>query len=423
MLPRGPIPVPGRARFGVSLFTSVLAVAACERPAPTDAPPVTVAPTDSVSLSRDLALNAGRAPGGPLPFLTLSEQQVFNRGSVVFQTVFTPATGLGPTFNDVGCAQCHQSPVVGATGEDIETHATAFQNGACDDLVAQGGPVIQDSVTPALHAALGISKEPIPPAATGVGRRTTPVVLGFGLLDAVPEAELLALAALEATSPDGIQGRPNRLPDGRIGRFGRKANVATLREFVAGAFVGEMGVTDPESPTEENVGGLPIPPGVESTPQPELSQADLDATQTFMQLLAPPPPQPLTLDALRGLGLFLTIGCAECHVPALATGPQAVPALRNRVVLAFTDLLLHDMGPGLADICRNSARPSDFRTEPLMGLHLKLAAGTGLLHDGRAATPEQAIALHAGEATRAHDRFLALSLSEQAALVAFLKSL
>jgi CxxC motif-containing protein (DUF1111 family) len=401
----------------------LIALAACERPLPTGAPPLTASLEDSLQMLRQLALSAGQPLGSALPFLTPSERQLFDRGNVVFQTVFTPATGLGPTFNDVGCAACHQSPVVGATGEDVETHATAFHAGVCDDLVAQGGPIIQDSVTPALRDALKIDKEPIPRDATGVGRRTTPLVLGFGLLDAVPDAEILAIAELERFGRDGIHGRPNWLPDGRIGRFGRKAQVATLREFVAGAFVGEMGVTDPESPVEENIGGLPIPPGVESTQQPELSQADLDATNAFMQLLAPPPPVPLNAVGERGGLVFFASGCAGCHSPFLVTGPNRVPALSNRLVSPFTDLLLHDMGPALADICRNGARPQDFRTEPLMGLHVKVAAGTALLHDGRAATIEQAIALHAGEATRARNRFLALSPGERAALLTFLKSL
>ncbi len=403
-------------------LTALVAVAACEHPAPTATTPPEGTQPDSLLLSRSLAAAAAQPLGGPLQFLTPSERQLFNRGNVVFRTVFTPATGLGPTFNDVGCAACHQSPVVGATGEDVETHATAFHNGVCDDLAAQGGPVIQDSVTPALRA-LGFTKEPIPPAATGVGRRTTPLVLGFGLLDAVPDRELLALAQLERLSRDGIHGRPNRLPDGRIGRFGRKANVATLREFVAGAFVAEMGVTNPENTAEESIGGLPIPPGVEPTPQPELSQADLDATDAFMQLLAPPPPVTLTPTAELGIVVFFQTGCAGCHVPVLVTGPNPVRAVSNKAVLAFTDLLLHDMGPANADICRNGARPEDFRTEPLMGLHLKLAANTALLHDGRAATIADAIALHAGEATRARDRFLALSPRERAALLVFLQSL
>jgi CxxC motif-containing protein (DUF1111 family) len=184
-----------------------------------------------------------------------------------------------------------------------------------------------------------------------------------------------------------------------------------------------MGVTNPENRVEENVGGVPIPPGVEPTAQPELSQADLDATDAFMELLAPPQPLPLTESGEQGRFVFAVIGCAGCHVPVLFTGANREPALSFQVVHAYTDLLLHDMGLGLADICRNGARPSDFRTEPLMGLHVKLAAGTALLHDGRAATIERAIELHAGEAARARDRFLGLSPAERAALLAFLASL
>ncbi len=413
------------ARWGTASLIAALIAApsACERPSLTGTTSPTTARQDSLLWLHQLAIAAGSTLGGPLPSLSSSELQSFARGGMVFQTTFTPATGLGPTFNDVACGQCHQKPVVGGTGEDVETHATAFHNGVCNDLVAEGGPVIQDSVTPALHAALGIVKEPVPPQATGVGRRTTPFVLGFGLLDAVPDAEILLLAGLEQVGPDGIRGHPNRLPDGRIGRFGRKAQVATLREFVAGAFVGEMGVTNPEDTAEENVGGVPIPAGVETTHQPELSQADLDATNSFMELLAPPQPLPLSPAGREGALVFLALGCAGCHVPALVTGPDAVPTLRGKIVYAFTDLLLHDMGPGLADICRNSATPSDFRTEPLIGLHLKVAAGTALLHDGRAPTIDQAIALHGGEATRARDRFLALSPQARAALLTFLESL
>ena len=142
--------------------------------------------------------------GGPLPFLTSGEQRLFASGNVVFQTVFTPATGLGPLFNNTACAQCHEDPVVGGIGEEVEVHATAYQGGVCSDLAAVGGPVIQDSMTPALRAALGIDKEPVPAAATGIGHRTTPSVLGFGLLDAVPDAEILARADPDDRDGDGI---------------------------------------------------------------------------------------------------------------------------------------------------------------------------------------------------------------------------
>jgi CxxC motif-containing protein (DUF1111 family) len=289
----------------------------------------------------------------------------------------------------------------------------------CDDLSAIGGPVIQDSVTPALHAALGIDKEPLLPEATATAHRTTPSLLGFGLLEAVPDAEILALARLNNSTGEGISGRPSRTADGRLGRFGRKAQFATLAEFNAGAFLNEMGITNPTQPKEQTIRGSPLPPGVDPPPDPELTQDAVDATTAFVQLLAPPAPLPRTLVEERGRVTFVLIGCAGCHVPTLVTGFNRVPALNLKVVHAYTDLVLHDMGPDLADICLGAARPAEFRTEPLMGLRFK----TAFLHDARAPTIATAIRLHAGEGTRARNRFLALSLAERAALVRFLQGL
>src|SRR5947208_9887405 len=221
---------------------------------------------------------AVHGPGDPLPLLTSLQQRSFKQGNAMFQTTFTPATGLGPLFNARSCAECHEDPVVGGVGDEVETHATAYHGGVCDDLGRIGGPVIQDSVTPALHAVLGIDKEPVPLEATGFGRRTTPSVLGFGLLDAVPESEIVARADPDDRNHDGISGRPNRFPDGRIGRFGRKGFVPTLDEFNAGAFSAEMGVTNPAVRTEETIGGKPIPSGVDPTADPEINQAQLDLT-------------------------------------------------------------------------------------------------------------------------------------------------
>ena len=131
-----------------------------------------------------------------------------------------------------------------------------------------------------------------------------------------------------------------------------------------------------------------------------------------MRFLAPPPRAPLGLVGARGAVVFARIGCPSCHVPVLITGANPVPALRFRVVPAFTDLLLHDMGPDLADICLGQAEPSEFRTEPLMGLRF----ATAFLHDGRATTISRAIELHGGEALRARNRFLRLSAFEKGAL-------
>ncbi len=387
----------------------IVLVTACDHELPT-----------GTSLLRDRGIvSLTPRVGRPLRMLTRDERALFARGSVVFQTVFTPATGLGPLFNNTACAQCHEDPVVGGVGEELELHATAFQGGACNDLAALGGPVIQDSVTPALHEALGIDREPVPPEASATGRRTTPSILGFGLLDAVPDAEILALADPEDRDGDGISGRPNRAADGRIGRFGRKAQVPTLREFNASAFVMEMGITNPEAPTEQTIRGAPLPPGVDPTPEPELAQQDLDAADAFVRFLAPPTPFGSFVARTNGNRIFSRIGCAGCHVPALRTGPNPVRALAYQVVYAFTDLLLHDMGPDLADICLGLATPSEFRTEPLMGLRFK----TTFLHDGRAPTIDGAIRLHAGEAGGARDRFLALSPRERDALLRFLGGL
>jgi len=359
------------------------------------------------------------APGDPLPLLTSMQQRSFKQGSALFQTTFTPATGLGPLFNARSCAECHEDPVVGGGGDEVETHATAFQGGACDDLGRIGGPVIQDSMTPALHAVLGIDKELVPPEATAFGRRTTPSVLGFGLLDAVPESEIVALADPDDRNGDGISGRPNRLPDGRIGRFGRKAQIATLREFTSGAFINEMGITSPPEPREQTIRDTPLPSGVDPAPDPELGQAGLDATETFMRLLAPPPPTLSSFVELQGRRMFATVGCTGCHVPVLHTGSSPVRALSNTTVSAYTDLLLHDMGPELADICLGQAEPAEFRTEPLMGVQYKEV----FLHDGRAASVEAAIQLHGGEAAGARDRFLALSALERTALLRFVSGL
>ena len=138
-----------------------------------------------------------------------------------------------------------------------------------------------------------------------------------------------------------------------------------------------------------------------------------------MRLLAPPRTQLLSLAQMRGRQLFSSIGCVACHVPALQTGSYPSKALSNKVVPAYTDLLLHDMGSDLADICLGLAEPSEFRTEPLMDMRFKSV----YLHDGRAPTIEAAIELHGGEATAARDRFVQLSSQQRAALARFLKGL
>ena len=358
-------------------------------------------------------------PGDPLPGLSAEERERFEKGREVFERAFTPETGLGPLFNADACGECHEQLVAGGGGDETELHVAVRRADVCDLLVEQGGFVIQQHATPALQRALGIESEPIPSEATAHAARRSASVLGFGLLDAVPDAEILARADPDDRNRDGISGRPNRFLDGRLGRFGRKAFVPNLREFNLGAFVIEMGITNPAVPTEESIGGRPIPDGVDPVSDPEISEDEALLANDFVRFLAPPAAEALDAEGERGRLIFGTIGCAGCHVPTLVTGNSPVAALRYRPVAAYTDLLLHDMGSERGDICLGLASPSEFRTAPLMGLRLEEA----FLHDGKARTVEEAIELHAGEARATRERFRHLSPVRRAALLRFLAAL
>jgi len=356
--------------------------------------------------------------GGPLPGLTAEERAQFARGAKVFADSFGVAQGIGPLFNGFYCADCHTAPVNGGVGDDVERHSTAFRNGVCDPLTAEGGFVIQNQVTPAITALFGMTAVPLPPDRTGVGLRTTPQTFGRGLLEAVPDAELLAIARAELANPDNIAGTPSII-NGRVGRFGRKANSPTLTDFTAGAFLNEMGITSALKPHEYGyIGTFAIPDSLMSHAV-EIDQHDFDDAVAFMRYSAPPAPQAPTPESRAGAFVFAQAGCASCHVQTLYTGASPVAALRNQPVNAFSDLLLHDMGSGLADICLNGATPAQFRTEPLMGISER----TQFLHDGRAKTIEQAILLHGGQGAIARDRFNRLSRAQRAAVLAYVGSL
>src|SRR3989475_11860925 len=216
--------------------------------------------------------------GGPLPGLTPDEFARFTQGRAVFSRDFTPATGLGPFFNNTSCAQCQEDPVTGGAGAfnqsdvDVERHATAGDQPTCNELATVGGPVFREQTT-------GPALPPIPAdAAVHVGLRSTPMLFGFGLVEAIPESAILA-------HEPRAGGRAARLPDGRLGRFGRKATDPDLPTFVAGAFNKEQGIDIPD----------------------ELSPADLALTVDFIRFLAPP--APLQQDH-EGWEVFDQVGCA-----------------------------------------------------------------------------------------------------------------
>ena len=362
--------------------------------------------------------------GEPVAGLTPEQRAQFNAGKKIFAREFEPKDGLGPLFNSVSCAECHEAPVLGGTGDEIEIHATRYRGGcSCDSLLEEGGPVIQQDATPLLKA-LGILKEQVPTNATAQARRSTPPLFGLGLVDAIPEGTILAHQDRKDPNGDGIRGRVNRTADGRVGRFGRKAAVSNLSEFNAGALLEEMGITTPAMPVEETINGSPVPPETDPAPDPELTFAELESLNAFIRFLAPPPPVEFSdcheqSLARRGKRLFTALYCSVCHVPQMVTGASPIKALEHKTVALYSDLLLHDMGPGLADICLEQARPSDVRTEMLMGLRLR----EHFLHDGSAKTVREAIERHDGEAKRSREKFQCLSEEDKQALLKFLQSI
>jgi CxxC motif-containing protein (DUF1111 family) len=243
-------------------------------------------------------------------------------------------------------------------------------------------------------------------------------------VDAIPETTLLSHEDPHDANGDGIYGRANRTIDGRVGRFGRKAAVATLLEFNAGAYPQEMGITTPLSPVEETINGKPVPPETDPAPDPELSIEDVELATAFTRFLAPPPQQQFknSVDkdlAARGKRLFESLNCAVCHVPSMKTGPSPIKALDRKDVALYSDLLLHAMGAELADICLAHAHPSEFRTEMLMGLRFREV----FLHDGSAKTVQEAIERHGGEARRSRDKFKDLNERDKKAVLKFLETI
>jgi CxxC motif-containing protein (DUF1111 family) len=266
---------------------------------------------------------------------------------------------------------------------------------------------------------------------TMISPRLAPPVFGLGLLEAVPESVVLALA--DRQKKLGFAGRPNVVWDVNaqrtaLGRFGLKGNQPSLRQQIASAFISDLGVNSPVYP-EENCPEVQVqcrqfPPAG----YPELTAGQLDALEFYVRVLAVPERRDADdPDVQRGERLFVSAQCAVCHVAEITTGDfPALPQLAGQTIHPYTDLLLHDMGAGLADGRPDfQAGPRDWRTPPLWGLGLSetVNGNAWLLHDGRARNATEAILWHAGEAQGAREAFRAMSKADREALLAFLRSL
>ena len=268
-------------------------------------------------------------------------------------------------------------------------------------------------------------------ASTRRSPRLAPAVFGLGLLEAVPESQLLEVA--QAQRARGVEGRINRVPElasGRAlpGRFGLKANQPSLRQQIAAAAHAELGLTSVLFPEENCTAAQRECRAFPRGATPELSTAQLDALEFYLRLLAAPARRNVDDDSVQqGERLFARAGCNACHVPALRTGTTAaLPQLAERTIHPYTDLLLHDLGAALADGRPDfAAGPRDWRTPALWGLGLSAAVNGNafLLHDGRARSVAEAILWHGGQATEARDAYRAMSRAERAALNAFVDSL
>lgn len=365
------------------------------------------------------------APAGtPLPGVTTYESEQFVLGQALFNRTFTPEEGLGPLFNQVSCSSCHDLPTSGGHGAEPVTKVSDFdERTGCNLLKEDGGDLLQASVVPALRTA-GILPERIPVSATAVTELRAPALYGIGLVEAIEDEDILIKADPDDQDGDGISGRPGLGPDGSLGRFGNKAQHATLSEFIENAIRGEMGLTTPAHPVEEMPNGLPLPEGSDPVPDPEIETSDLTLLSAYIGFLAQPPRR--TLDSPEdqaaseeGRQIFANIGCATCHTPTLVTGNHQSSALNRKRFRIYSDLLLHDMGPELASICAPGASPSEWRTTRLVGLYLR----SEFLHDGRARSVRDAILMHGGEAESARYRFQDLTPELQQSVLLFLRTL
>jgi CxxC motif-containing protein (DUF1111 family) len=420
---------------------------------------------------------SGKAFSLQMPNAPRQHQRPFSFGNRLFNTnwVTAPASvksfdGLGPLFNRVSCSGCHTqdgrgSPPANGEGpfdtmlfrlsipgsdghggpKPHPVYGGQLSERAIVGLTAEGRGRIAYEDVPGTYGdgepyTLRKPSYAIADAAFGplgddilMSPRVAQHMIGLGLLAAVPEGALLALADPRDADGDGISGRANRVWDQQlettsIGRFGWKASQPNLLQQNAAAALGDIGLTTSINPQENCTAPQVACTAAIAGGTPELSDEFLAKLTLYTATIAVPAQRDSENPGVRhGEKLFRDFGCAQCHMPSLLTGGDAeFPELANQVIHPFTDLLLHDMGAGLADGRPDfEATGSEWRTAPLWGLGLveTVNGHTNLLHDGRARGFSEAILWHGGEAEAAKEKFRRAPKDDREALVAFLKSL
>lgn len=394
----------------------------------------------------------------PASNLTPEEIACHDVGDPLFERSHIPlathgGAGLGPLFNANSCVACHVrngrgAPVPGvslvrvalqeANGTlpvpewewQVQDHAIfGHQPEATMDLTWHEEPQAGDE-PPLQKVQVGLIRpngKAVADSEMNRSLRTAPPLIGLGLLEAVPDQDILSHADPDDQDGDGISGRPVILERGRgeqaLGRFGWKAGTATVQEQTAEAYINDMGLTTATGP-ETNV-------TAEGQPA-DITWDELTAVTFYSQSLGAPATSRPAKDPVvsKGSSLFGELHCATCHVPSHETGtdPDAVvAAIRGQTIWPYTDLLVHDMGPGLDDgVAEHGVtRSAEWRTAPLWGLGLaqRVNGKAGYLHDGRARTVDEAIRWHGGEAEGAKENYLALAPKDRQALLDWLGGL
>ena len=416
-----------RPRYlAVLLLSSACGGGGAGAPATADSGTPPDGPTDAAP---DATFAEIHASDVPIAGLSAADVAGFNRGDALFDLPFRAPDGLGPLYINTSCGACHAE---GSRGPGLVQKMAIVEADGVTPTADQSGLPYGHTERGRLEA--GATTVIGPPAGLNVlvTSRVGPPVLGRGYLEAVDDAELVRVRDAQALRTDGIHGTigtaiyasvPNPDPSfgsfqqGQTvtGKFGLKLRVATIDDFTADAFQGDMGLTTPMRPNE-----LPNPDGLTDDAHPgvDLAQAQIDQIAFYLRRIAIPLRVGLTD---RGKALFDQVACSACHVPSLRTrADYPIPQLAGIDAPIYSDLLLHDMGTALADGQTDGGATSlQWRTAPLIGLRFT----RNYLHDSRAPDVTAAVLAHAGEALGAAQAFQALSADDQTALIQFVEAL